>query len=180
QEKVDLPLVTTKDMEKAMGLDKEGFRNRFFSTLPHTTGDQLLTKIFSVFNQRIPELGWLLYPGVEKGLHQLSASHGLYIVSNCQEGYLQAFNQCTGLVDRYIQDFEYIGRSGKPKFQNIIDVIDRNRLQSPIYIGDTQGDFDAAFKAGVDFGFAAYGLGQVNRPTISFANFEALVEFLQI
>ena len=39
--------------------------------------------------------------------------------------------------------------------------MERNQIQSPVYVGDTQGDADACRDAGVPFVFAAYGFGQV-------------------
>lgn len=169
--------VSVEDMENCMGKDKEGFRKALLDDLHFEDGNQLLTKIFSSFNEMIPKQGYLLYEGVEQGLKKLSQYYKLFIVSNCQEGYLQMFNQCTGLVDLYIQDFEYIGRSGKPKGENIQNVVTRNQLKSPIYIGDTQSDMDAAKIAGTAFALASYGLGQVKAAKIRFDSFADLVQY---
>ena len=47
-------------------------------------------------------------------------------------------------------------------------IVERNGLQSPVYVGDTQWDCDAATAAGVPFIFAAYGFGHVeNTPAIA-------------
>ena len=43
-------------------------------------------------------------------------------------------------------------------------VVERNGLKRPLYIGDTQGDCDAAAKAGVPFLHAAYGFGAIDHP----------------
>ena len=37
-------------------------------------------------------------------------------------------------------------------------------LTSPVYVGDTLGDYQACRKAGVPFVFASYGFGQVETP----------------
>ena len=67
-------------------------------------------------------------------------------------------------LGKYFADFENPGRTGLPKADNIALVVERNGLRRPLYIGDTQGDFDAAAKAGVPFLHAAYGFGQIDRP----------------
>ena len=40
--------------------------------------------------------------------------------------------------------------------------MERNRLKNVVFIGDTQGDADAAREAGVPFIYAAYGFGEVD------------------
>ena len=50
------------------------------------------------------------------------------------------------------------------KGENIRLVIQRNAIDRAVYVGDTQGDLDAADFAGIPFIRAAYGFGQVNRP----------------
>ena len=37
-------------------------------------------------------------------------------------------------------------------------------MKSPVYVGDTMGDFFSCRKAGVPFVFASYGFGQVDTP----------------
>ena len=39
-----------------------------------------------------------------------------------------------------------------------------HHLQSPVYVGDTMGDFLSCRKAGVPFVFASYGFGDVPEP----------------
>ena len=109
------------------------------------------------------EYGGILFPGEEEVLASLSGRYRLFIVSNCQDGYIEAFFQAHGL-GKYFADFENPGRTGLPKADNIALVVERNGLKRPLYIGDTQGDFDAAAKAGVPFLHAAYGFGQIDRP----------------
>ena len=48
-----------------------------------------------------------------------------------------------------------------PKGENIRLVMERNHWKSSIYIGDTEGDRQAALTAGIPFIHAAYGFGQV-------------------
>lgn len=56
------------------------------------------------------------------------------------------------------------GDTGKAKAANIRSVAQRYNLKAPVYIGDTDGDFQACKSAGVPFVFASYGFGQVENP----------------
>lgn len=113
------------------------------------------------------EVGYLkvhgagVYPGVQETLRELAREYALYIVSNCQEGYIQAFTFWSGLED-VIADTEDYGSTGKMKAENIRLLMERNGLKEAIYVGDTQGDYESALQAGIPFVFAAYGFGQVD------------------
>lgn len=106
--------------------------------------------------------GGTLYPRLNEVLQTLSCQNELYIVSNCQEGYIDAFLDFHDLR-RYFTDYQWEGNPGRSKGENIKEVMIRNQLASAIYVGDTQGDLDAADFAAIPFIYAAYGFGQVNR-----------------
>ena len=82
----------------------------------------------------------------------------LFIVSNCKEGYIETFIKAHGF-ETLITDHLCPGDTGEFKAANIRNIIDRWQLQSAVYIGDTQGDRDAAKEAGIPFIFAEYGFG---------------------
>lgn len=103
----------------------------------------------------------LLYPTVRETIAALSETHRLFIVSNCQSGYIELFLEKAGL-SQYITDFECYGNTGKSKSENIRLVAERNGLESPVYVGDTEGDREAARGAGISFIHAAYGFGRVS------------------
>lgn len=46
-------------------------------------------------------------------------------------------------LDKYFLDFENPGRTKRPKGENIKLTINRNNLDKAVYVGDTQGDYDA-------------------------------------
>lgn len=117
-----------------------------------------------VENEYLAERGCTPYPGVEEMLEALSRKAKLFVVSNCQDGYIQAFFQGTGL-GRYFADFECAGRTGKAKSENIAMVVERNGLKKPVYVGDTDLDRRSAEEAGVPFVHAAYGFGKVPEGT---------------
>jgi len=103
----------------------------------------------------------LLYPDVKETLKKLTEKCCLFIVSNCQSGYIELFMEKAD-VKKYITDFECFGNTGKSKGENIKLVIARNSLEDVIYVGDTQGDYEATVLAGIPFVFAKYGFGKVD------------------
>ena len=104
-----------------------------------------------------------VYETLEEALQILSQRYPLYIVSNCQAGYIEVFLKSTGL-SRYFEGHLCPGDTGKPKASNIKTIMDTYELKSPVYVGDTVGDFQASKEAGLPFIFASYGFGQVEQP----------------
>lgn len=127
----------------------------------------------------LKEHGAKLYDGVEETLKELAKKYKLFIVSNCQEGYIQCFFKVHPYLEQYFLDYEYPGRSGMGKAENIRTVIERNQLQHPIYVGDTKGDREAAGKAQVPFVLARYGFGEVEDYDYVIDFFSQLVDIIK-
>lgn len=128
-------------------------------------------------NRLIAAEGGVLYPGVATGLAALAARYPLFIVSNCQAGYIEIFLASTGFAGLF-RDYECWGNTGRPKAENLQAVIQRNRLRAPLFVGDTPGDQAAARANDVPFAFAAYGFGKCegSHATVdSFARLQALL-----
>ena len=114
----------------------------------------------------LAKIGGRLYPGLEETLARLKERYFLAVVSNCGLGYIEAFfsgNHTGG----YFDDYENAARTGLSKGENIRLVMARNGVGRAVYVGDTQGDRQAALEAGVPFIHAAYGYGAV--PEAEFA-----------
>lgn len=122
----------------------------------------------------IEKVGGILYPNLEETLKELKKKYRLFIVSNCEEGYIQCFFKAHGL-EKYFEDFEYPGRSKRFKADNIKDIISRNNLKNPIYVGDTMGDSKASKEANIPFVYARYGFGQVDDFTWVIDSFDELL-----
>ncbi len=106
----------------------------------------------------LEKTGGILFTGLEDTLIKLKEKYRLFIVSNCEEGYIQCFLKAHKL-DQYFEDFEYPGRSGVLKADNIRLIMNRNQLLNPVYVGDTIGDAMSSKKAGIPFIYARYGFG---------------------
>lgn len=113
--------------------------------------------------------GAMLYPNLEDTLKLLGKNYSLFIVSNCKDGYVQAFLDYYKLWD-YFKNIEMSGRTEKSKGANIKIIIERNKLIKSVYIGDTTGDLEGANYADIPFIYAEYGFGQIDEVRYSINN----------
>lgn len=154
---------TVKELEGVMGMTAESLVATLFPYLPQSRGLEIFELCCAAENQYLTDHGGKLYQGVRELLETLSKKLPLFIVSNCNHGYIESFLTAHGLAP-YFQDYEYIGRTGLEKSENIRLVVERNGLKRPVYVGDTQLDRTSAEQAGVPFIHAAYGFGKVDCP----------------
>ena len=103
--------------------------------------------------------------------------YNLYIVSNCQSGYIEAFLDYYG-YGKYIDDIECYGNNNLKKGDNIKLVVGRNKLDKAVYVGDIQGDYDSSVEAGIKFIHAAYGFGTINAPVPKIEAFSELPQII--
>lgn len=167
---------TSNDIRNIMGLTALQIRAKLFFDLPLEVANKCLSHAFKKELEFISTRGGTLYKGVREGLIELSKKYDLYLVSNCQEDYLDLFFKVTDLKS-YFVDSECHGRTGKSKGDNIISVIIRNKISHAIYLGDTETDARASEKAGIDFFFMAYGMGEVFDYKLKFDSFSDFVSF---
>jgi phosphoglycolate phosphatase len=123
----------------------------------------------------IEAMAGVLYEGVAEGVPRLAEAHRLFIVSNCPGWYLQEFFRVTGLGE-YVSGHDCHGLSGTGKSEMLANMRGRYGLTRPVYVGDTQGDREAAEDAGMEFAFARYGFGAVDHAGLSFASFGDVVD----
>jgi len=103
----------------------------------------------------------ITFPNVVETIRELSKKVPIYIVSNCQKGYVELVCDKINITE-YITDTECYGNNGKTKAENIKLIVERNNLKNPVYVGDTQGDCDSCKEAGVPFVYASYGFGKAD------------------
>ena len=118
-----------------------------------------------------------VYAGVPEVIRELAKRYKVCIVSNCQEGYIEAFLKNTGLGDA-ITDHTCPGDTGKLKAENIRLIMERNGIREAIYVGDTQGDADACRKADIPMICAEYGFGEVEGDYKRIKTFYELLELV--
>lgn len=171
-------IITPDDMRSVMGLTMDKIAMVLF---PDVKGEQqirLLDYCCKVENKYIIKFGGVLYPDLEDTWKTLkNTGYHLYIVSNCQKGYIEAFLEHYGF-GHYFEDIECFGNNGLKKGANIKNVVCRNNLEYAVYVGDIQGDYDAAMEAGIEFIHAAYGFGTINTAVKKIGRFSDLTTIL--
>jgi len=100
------------------------------------------------------------YPNVKETLTELAKHHRLFIVSNSQCGYPELCLQKLGIEELFSGHLCF-GDTGTCKGETIKRLMQTHNITSACYIGDTQGDLDAADLAGIPFVFCTYGFGKV-------------------
>ncbi len=111
------------------------------------------------------------YPKVKQTLEALSKRYRLFIVSNSEQGYPELCMDKLGLAP-YIQGHLCYGDTGTTKGKTIRTLMARYNIQNCVYIGDTQGDYEATLEADIPFIWAAYGFGTP-------AGFDAKIDSLE-
>lgn len=170
--------ITKEDLESVMGLQLDEISKKLFCDCDDDMRGKLLKECSETECDYLGSHGGVLYDNLEKTLLELSKNYKLFIVSNCQEGYIEAFYKYHKL-DNCFCDFENPGRTGLSKGENIKLIIERNKLEKPIYVGDTEGDLKAARVAGIPFVYARYGFGKVKEHDYVIDKFEDILKILR-
>ena len=116
------------------------------------------------------------YPGVMETVAELSKQYRLFIVSNSQCGYPELCMDKLGLTP-YIEGHMCFGDTGTSKGKTIRTLIQKYNIGSCVYVGDTQGDYEATVEAEVPFIWATYGFGT---PDGYAAKIESFAELLNL
>lgn len=161
--------ITIDDMRGFMGKRIEVIAEIMFPRMDSEKRMEILKECCNEEQIYLREHGGILYPKLEDTLKSLAQNYSLYIVSNCQDGYVQAFLDYHKLLS-YFKDIEMSGRTGKCKGENIKIIIERNEINNSVYVGDTNGDLEGAEYAGIPFIYAAYGFGQLDNVKYSINN----------
>lgn len=158
-----------------MGLQMDDISRKLFPNLDFKTRTKIIKQCFEIEGKYIEEHGGILYKKVEDVLNNLSKKYKLFIVSNCQQGYIEGFFKYHQL-ENYFLDYEIPSRTGLTKGENIRLIMERNDLTKPVYIGNTEGDLKAARYASIPFVFAKYGFGNVTDYDYVIEKFDDLLE----
>ena len=170
--------VTAEKLKSLYGLPLEEIAVKVFE---HSPAERALEAMWVCVKRQCPYLaehGAVMMEGVKESLAALKKRYRLFIVSNCQGGYIEAFLEGEKLGE-FFEDFECPGRTGKLKAANIRLIMERHGLKRPIYVGDTAGDQEASDEAGVPFIFAAYGFGHAKEYDARIDSFQELVTLFE-
>ena len=169
--------VTAEELKKEFGKPLEEIMADLFPELAKEEQIKLSQILFRYQNKWMETAPCKVYAGVPEVIRELAKRYKVCIVSNCQEGYIEAFLFNIGLGDA-ITDHTCPGDTGKLKAENIRLIMERNGIREAIYVGDTQGDADACRKADIPMICAEYGFGEVEGDYKRIKNFYELLELV--
>lgn len=169
--------LTGSDLKAIFGKTMDEITEILFPTLPYEERTRLGYLCFDYENKLLASCPAPLYPGVKETFRQLSAKTDLFIVSNCQKGYIEILLETTGLA-RYVKDHLCFGDTQVPKHETIRLLMAQNHLSDVVYVGDTQGDSDACKLADIPFIFAEYGFGNAPKAQRRIADITELTRIL--
>ena len=117
-----------------------------------------------------------LFTQLEK-IIELSGYYKVFIVSNCQEWYLNNFLEYSGL-GTILSGWDCYGSSRTEKYLMITEIKKKNNINRAIYIGDTLHDKESAKLSNSDFIQVIYGFGDPIKNVANFDSFNDLYLYL--
>lgn len=170
--------ISSEELEGCLGLPMTDIAVKLF---PNTTAEQqqkLMDECCALENAYLSEHGGVLYPKLEETLTELKKNYKLFVVSNCQQGYIESFIKAHRLAGCF-DDIECWGNNLLPKGENNKLIMKRNGVTKAVYVGDTAGDEESARVAGIPFIFAKYGFGEPKAPDYVLEEFAKLPALMQ-
>ena len=176
-EGLDHLCVTPEGLTALFGKTQQELADIMFASLPEAERMPLMERCM-VREQRylVENACDVGYPGVVQTLEKLAKKHRLFIVSNCEQGYPEICMEKMGF-GHLISGHLCYGDTRTCKGETILKLMADQGISSACYIGDTQGDADAAALAGIPFVYCTYGFGQVReywKSIDSFAELETI------
>lgn len=170
--------LTKKDVRSIMGLNTKEIGAALFPYVSEEKQWDLMLQCSEAEQRLLPQRGGILYPDLEETLKDLSQKLPLFIVSNCDQGYIEAFLSYHKLTP-YFTDHLCYGDTMMDKPHNICAMVKKHNCKTPVYVGDTQKDFLSATIAQTDFIHAAYGYGKVPESPYAINNLKELVTLIE-
>ncbi len=143
------------------------FRNLYpelASRLPDPKADAAILALMNASIEReyeyIGTLGGRLYDGLAESVRILSERLPLYIVSNCEKGYIESFLNFAGIRGCFSGWLCY-GDTRREKNDTLLQLAEQYQIRHGVYVGDTLHDAKCTHLAGMDFIWASYGFGNV-------------------
>ena len=158
--KYDLKEISKDTICKVFGLNKEESAKLYFPYMELNESTKLIDEIAIINIENLKNNGGNVYPNVKEVLNKLVDKYDLYIVSNTAEiEYIRAFLKSSDTKECFKN---YIAASSLniSKADAIKKVIDDNKVEKAVYIGDTRIDLEAAYANNIPFVHAKYGFGE--------------------
>ena len=148
-------------VKSCMGLTPEETGSLFFPELPVQEGIDLFKLIVREEITYLAKHPGKLYPHEREVLAELKKKYDLYVVSNADVGYIENYLDSHDMHE-YFKGHLCAGDTGMAKWQNIVYLRDKEKIDDVIYVGDTNKDKIETQRAKAKFIHAAYGFGTID------------------
>lgn len=174
-------IINEETLSSVMGKSNEEFKNKFFSNIPTELADNYLDLCQKEEIKYLTVNGANIYTNSISTIKELSNNYNLFIVSNCQSGYIESFLNYYNL-NEYFNDYECCGTTGLPKKNNIKIIMKRNNLIDSMtcYVGDTIDDYNSASANNIMFIYANYGFGNFDKSKYSIFDISEIIDLLSL
>jgi len=161
--------ISANDIRKVSGMPFDHCVQTLFPFLRPSLASEIFRVLDASEKEHIYRRGGRVFEGVIDGIKLLSKRYSLFLVSNCQDWYLDSFWRQYRLR-AFFAGWDCHGLSNESKITMIERIVRRNGSSQSMYVGDTDSDRLAADAAGVDFGYASYGFGRAEGATATFSS----------
>lgn len=196
-----------EDIYRYMGHTMDEIARQMMPQVSEPKRSEIMDRCMEEENAYLRLHSGVFYTGLSDTLYTLrELGYRLFIVSNCQIGYIETLLQCgayrleklygnanddslstgafssdTTYTNALFTDIECYGHTKKPKGENCRLLMERNALlpEETIYVGDTRMDEEAAEKAGIRFIHAAYGFGEAEHPAAVLSDITELISAIK-
>lgn len=153
--------ISDEELTKLMGKTNDEYKKILFPNTNDILASQYMLKCEVEEVKYLNKYGADIFENVIELIKQLKKNYNLFIVSNCQSGYIESFLNYYNLKE-YFTDIECNGNTGLNKTQNIQLLINRNKIEckNTCYVGDTTGDYESSKNNNLLFIYAKYGFGK--------------------
>lgn len=158
---IDETIITHDNLSKAFGHPIGELGEVMLPGVDPSIQSSVIDRVSLLEVQLIPLGLGTPYPDLHAVMEELALAHKLYICSNCQKGYIEAFLQ-TYSLEHLFSDTICAGDTGFGKGANLALLLTRNAIDDAVMVGDMDSDRNAAIENRIPFIHATYGFGEVH------------------
>lgn len=161
-----------------MGLTPEETVPLAFEDVNFETGLRYFKLALKEEIQYLKDNPGVMYPKEKEVLKILKEKYPLFIVSNSDKGYIENYLNSLNMNEYFI-DHICAGDTNKARWENILIIKEKYKLNKIIYVGDTLKDFSETKKAGQIFIHASYGFGKIDEKIYKISSLDELPQLVE-
>jgi phosphoglycolate phosphatase len=149
------------------------------NALNHADSSSLMFDLAAAEKEWMHRVPGYIYAGALDAVAEIARRCHVFLVSNCNDWYLEAFLDHSRFRGVF-HDVICYGSTKNPKANNILYLMGKHGVSKGLYVGDTKGDMEASRQAGIGYIHAAFGFGgpYIENSLHTLSSFEPTAEFV--